>query len=142
PITQVPPVLNALSTFTSNQIFGGVTLSETTNSILRLIFLDPNPDQVTPLSSQTFNSPGATTLAALANTVANFRQPLLQEIYTISFPEFDQLFTGGSVNASIDISAGPSPIPLPAALPLFATGLGALGLLGWRRKKKAAALAA
>ena len=32
--------------------------------------------------------------------------------------------------------------PLPAALPLFVTGLGALGLLGWRRKKKAAALIA
>ena len=33
--------------------------------------------------------------------------------------------------------------PLPAALPLFATGLGALGLLGWRRKRKnSAALAA
>jgi len=32
--------------------------------------------------------------------------------------------------------------PLPAALPLFASGLGAFGLLGWRRKKKAAALAA
>ena len=29
--------------------------------------------------------------------------------------------------------------PLPAALPLFATGLGALGLLGWRRKRKAIA---
>ena len=29
--------------------------------------------------------------------------------------------------------------PAPAALPLFATGLGALGLLGWRRKRKAAA---
>jgi len=27
--------------------------------------------------------------------------------------------------------------PLPAALPLFAGGLGTLGLLGWRRKKKA-----
>ena len=32
----------------------------------------------------------------------------------------------------------PNPTPLPAALPLFATGLGALGLLGWRRKRKAA----
>jgi hypothetical protein len=32
--------------------------------------------------------------------------------------------------------------PLPAALPLFATGLGAIGLLGWRRKRKAAALTA
>ena len=33
--------------------------------------------------------------------------------------------------------------PIPATLPLFASGLGALGLLGWRRKrKKVAALAA
>ena len=31
--------------------------------------------------------------------------------------------------------------PLPAALPLFATGLGGLGLLGWRRKRKAQAAA-
>jgi hypothetical protein len=31
--------------------------------------------------------------------------------------------------------------PLPAALPLFATGLGALGLLGWRRKRKTATVA-
>ncbi len=36
----------------------------------------------------------------------------------------------------------PTPTPIPATLPLFATGLGALGLLGWRRKRKAAALAA
>jgi hypothetical protein len=32
--------------------------------------------------------------------------------------------------------------PLPTALPLFATGLGALGLFGWRRKRKAQAVAA
>jgi len=31
--------------------------------------------------------------------------------------------------------------PLPAALPLFASGLGALGLLGWRRRRKAQAAA-
>jgi hypothetical protein len=33
----------------------------------------------------------------------------------------------------------PPSVPLPTALPLFATGLAGLGLLGWRRKKKAAA---
>ena len=32
--------------------------------------------------------------------------------------------------------------PLPGTLPLFASGLGALGLLGWRRKRKNAAIAA
>jgi len=40
-------------------------------------------------------------------------------------------------------AVGTSAAPLPAALPLFASGLGAMGLLGWRRKRKnAAALAA
>src|SRR5262249_45205985 len=33
-------------------------------------------------------------------------------------------------------SVEPVDTPLPTALPLFATGLGALGLLGWRRKRK------
>jgi hypothetical protein len=48
------------------------------------------------------------------------------------------IFSGGSSLDTLTISQ----TPLPAALPLFATGLGALGLLGWRRKRKAAALAA
>ena len=34
----------------------------------------------------------------------------------------------------------PSPTPLPATLPLLATGLGALGLMGSRRKRKAIAV--
>lgn len=47
-------------------------------------------------------------------------------------PFFDTFKFFGSVE-SLD-----SATPLPAALPLFASGLGALGLLGWRRKRKAA----
>jgi hypothetical protein len=34
-----------------------------------------------------------------------------------------------------------SQTPLPSGLPLFASGLGALGLLGWRRKRKRVSIA-
>jgi hypothetical protein len=43
---------------------------------------------------------------------------------------------GGEIRTELDPIGAPA-TPLPAALPLFATGLGALGLLGWRRKRKA-----
>jgi hypothetical protein len=59
---------------------------------------------------------------------------------------------GGNLSASQSSDAGgmitltynfgpTSTTPLPASLPLFASGLGALGLLGWRRKRKAQAAA-
>jgi plastocyanin len=48
-------------------------------------------------------------------------------------------YIGNGGGSSIDVV---TPTPLPAALPLFASGLGALGLLGWRRKRKASAIAA
>jgi len=66
--------------------------------------------------------------------------------WTCPGPATDQVgantryFTSGfATTISTSLS---SETPLPAALPLFATGLGALGLLGWRRKRKAAAIAA
>jgi hypothetical protein len=45
---------------------------------------------------------------------------------------------GGSATIVEDFGQGNSDIatPLPAAFPLFASGLGALGLLSWRRKRK------
>jgi hypothetical protein len=50
--------------------------------------------------------------------------------------------TNFSSNSGYDYSPVTA-TPLPAAFPLFASGLGALGLLGWRRKRKtSAALAA
>jgi hypothetical protein len=59
------------------------------------------------------------------------------ELFAVTLP------SDGASNAEIDFSAAAigssTATPLPAALPLFATGLGALGLLGWRRKRKNAA---
>jgi len=49
-----------------------------------------------------------------------------------------QSMTGIVVIASNDLAT----TPLPPALPLFATGLGVLGLLGWRKKRKGAAATA
>jgi hypothetical protein len=58
---------------------------------------------------------------------------------------FSEYISGGSIfvnwagaafPAQVALSTTSSATPLPAALPLFATGLGALGLLGWRRKRK------
>jgi hypothetical protein len=57
-------------------------------------------------------------------------------------PSVTVLYDGPSSDLlSISGSLVTSPVPLPAALPLFATGLGGLGLLGWRRKRKAGAVA-
>jgi hypothetical protein len=54
---------------------------------------------------------------------------------------FDAMMSGGE-GFSFDYSIrGIDPVatPLPTSLPLFATGLVGLGLLGWRRKRKAVA---
>jgi hypothetical protein len=46
------------------------------------------------------------------------------------------LLTWGS-SSNVDFSVGTaSAVPVPAALPLLASGLGALGFAGWQRKRK------
>jgi hypothetical protein len=63
----------------------------------------------------------ATVLATLPET------GLPQDVSSYFFPK-----GGGLVIVQSDA------LPLPAALPLFASGLGALGFLHWRRKRKTA----
>jgi len=65
---------------------------------------------------------------------------------SVSFLNLDHLSfnqSGAVAARSLELSpdVGNSAAPLPAALPLFATGLGGLGLLGCRRKWKAQAVA-
>jgi hypothetical protein len=74
-------------------------------------------------------------------------------IQTYGHDEVDFSMTGGTFGSVVlttsenafefaDLQDGQA-TPLPAALPLFATGLGAMGLFGWRRKRKnAVAIAA
>jgi hypothetical protein len=51
---------------------------------------------------------------------------------------FDHLFSPG-VYDNIHFGSTVAPVPIPAALPLFAAGLGAMGVFGWRKKRKSAA---
>jgi hypothetical protein len=56
----------------------------------------------------------------------------------------DDARTNVSLGPLLDLPVGTweeTTTPLPAALPLFASGLGGLVLLGWRRKRKAQAAA-
>jgi hypothetical protein len=48
---------------------------------------------------------------------------------------------GITEKSSGDLEIASRATPIPAAFPLFATGLGAMGLLGWRRKRKARVVA-
>jgi hypothetical protein len=67
--------------------------------------------------SQAYTFTDPTPLTSLAISFATTGSPTISPVN----------FTGVS---------GLQVVPLPATLPLFASGLGALGLLGWRRKRK------
>jgi hypothetical protein len=55
--------------------------------------------------------------------------------------QYDTLTSGWAPlpeNVAFELTGTVAATPLPAALPLFTTGLGVVGLFGWRRKRKAA----
>jgi hypothetical protein len=92
-----------------------------------------------------FNCPGAgPTITSLTFTVTNatlaqLETPNPNSRGTLFLANIQHFSPTGGQTGTIDVSAPAT--PLPAALPLFATGLGALGLLGRRRKRKAQAVA-
>ena len=75
------------------------------------------------------------TMFALGGTAFQGFSPLGGAVGTVTyFGPWPGVFSGGSFDTVLTLT--PLAAPLPGALPLFATGLGALGLLGWRRKRK------
>lgn len=62
-------------------------------------------------------------------------------IAAISFPTTLGLLHISAIDPTFTADAAPAPVPLPATLPLVVAALGAWGLLGWRRKRMAAAIA-
>jgi len=77
---------------------------------------------------------GSTTFSGLNNRIWFFVDDFQSLFFYPDTPE-----AGSGFIDFIRVSTDVAETPLPAALPLFATGLGALGLLGWRRKRKQAA---
>jgi hypothetical protein len=63
----------------------------------------------------------------------------ITSLSTVSYSFTDTQNGANDTNGSLTFQVAPT--PLPAALPLFAAGLGALGLLGWRRKRTARSVA-
>lgn len=82
----------------------------------------------------------------LANTGINYADPSLRGLESGDSVTID---SGNSYRIDVNVSAGtpgdyvrvftalsPGATPLPASLPLYLTGLGVLGLLGWHSRRK------
>ncbi len=73
------------------------------------------------------------------NSFTGLTYTVLGDTLTVDWAGGDLVGGRESAVFTYDGGVSVSPTPLPAALPLFANGLGALGLFGWRTKRKKAA---
>ena len=116
------PLGSNVGVATTIPAFAGFPLGVTSGTYLSPVF---------DLTKAAFYNPAFVTLkGGLANAEAAFISGLETEqsyfnIHTINNP-------GGEIRGQLDPLGT---VPLPAALPLFASGLVGLGLLGWLRKK-------
>jgi hypothetical protein len=91
-------------------------------------------------SSLSYTGPQSVSLELEPTMNAGYMQGVLQMDVTLTNIASDPLGGFEISNSPITLDI-PAATPIPAALPLFATGLGGLGLFGWRRKRKAQAAA-
>jgi hypothetical protein len=98
-----------------------------------------NRDLRVPLGYVSDSALGTSTDTFAAATLASLGLIPGTYVWTWGLAPGAPTLDGPAVLNTFTVQIGP-PVPLPATLPLFATGLAGLGLLGWRRKKKAAHL--
>jgi hypothetical protein len=122
-------------------------------------FLEPSPTLILDFMNIAVDSPlgysydpaigGILTVGGMENDEGVFYDTNDFSLYmfglTTSHPQLvtfhfaDKTYTVyNGLENSIKVIRLPSLTPVPAALPLFATALGGLGVLGWRRRRKAA----
>jgi hypothetical protein len=154
-------VFKATGTFTESSLvfpLGGsltvdITSGAFSNASLTLVgepwtnIISQGPDAVAPYYDLTVQTPfvntGCTPLSSCHDTL----QLVISTSPSLLVTDQGGLIVSGSAGLrdagiTINLVAGElSPVPLPAALPLFATGLGVLGLFAWRRKRNNTAVA-
>ena len=129
---------------------GTVTITYATpQTALDLIWgtADNNPQNVISISVDGITISGTNILSAAAaqgfGTINSGADDIVVEITGLG--PFTTAVFSDNASPSFEFAPGVGTIsatPVPAALPLFATGLGAMGLIGWRRKRKNAAITA
>lgn len=144
PYSSVEGCGNCSATYNAGPL-GANTLSflwGSPDSYNTLTFLDKNGNVIGSITGT-----GVTTGPASFNAVDGLITPQTYGHDQVTFTDsslFYAVVLSSTTNAfefadlSINlISTELQQTPLPATLPLFASGLGALGLLGWRRKRRA-----
>ena len=124
---------------------GGLIVTQTTDYNFDTSDINPISPDGTPVTTCAVTCPVVT-------IGANGLSPVAYDdtAHTLDTLGYDYAYNGANESFNwrlIGTCSGPGcggvvgATPIPAAFPLFATGLGGLGLLGWRRKRKAQAAA-